>query len=106
MWQGNGVIADGGQDPEAVRVVSEAMSAEQWRITRVLDDSYQRERVGLAGGQPVADALYVVRETPDECVVEIRDRRVRTLDFHVRSDDRVEVKPSDAWYSLVLQKRR
>ena len=43
-WAGDGVVADGGQDPEAIRTVSDVMREEHWRITRVIPIALQRER--------------------------------------------------------------
>jgi hypothetical protein len=106
-WQGDGIAADGGQDPEALRVVDEVMREERWRISRVLPNALQRERVGAAGGRAVGEAMYVTRETPTECAVEIRgdQQRTRAVRFTVRSDSQVDVDSSDSWYTLHLRRR-
>ncbi len=107
-WVGDGIVADGGQDPEAIAVVDGVMREEEWRITRVIPIALQRERVGAAGGRVASEALYIVEERSDLCVVEIRGAqgvRTRTLRFHPRSDGRLDVQPSDAWYSLRMRRR-
>lgn len=106
-WQGDGVVTDGGQDPEAVRVVDEVMREERWRITRVLPNALQRERVGAAG-RAVGEAMYVTRETRDVCALEIRGERQRTrsVAFTVRSDSQADVNSSDSWYTLHLRRLR
>jgi hypothetical protein len=106
-WQGDGIAADGGQDPEALRVVAEAMREEQWRITRVLPNALQRERVG-AGGRARGEAMYVTREDRNVCAVEIRgeQQRTRSVQFTVRSETQLDVTSSDSWYTLHLVRRR
>jgi hypothetical protein len=104
-WQGDGVVTDGGQDPEAVRVVDEVMREERWRITRVLPNAFQRERIGAAG-RAIGEAMFVTRESRDVCTLEIRgDRqRTRTVVFAVRSDSQLDVNSSDSWYTLRLRR--
>lgn len=107
-WVGDGIVADGGQDPEAIVVVDGVMRQEEWRLTRVLPIALQRERIGAAGGRVASEALYIVEERTDVCVVELRGEqgaRTRTLSFRPRSDGRLDVQPSDAWYTLRMRRR-
>ena len=106
-WNGDGITSDGGQDPEALRVVDGVMRDEHWRITRILPTAFQRERTGTAGGRPAVDAMYVTQERNDLCVAEIRtvDRGTRTMRFHPRPDGRLDVQASDSWYTLILRRR-
>ena len=107
MWQGDGITANGGQDPEAIRVVNDVMREEQWRITRVTPTGLQRERMGAAGGRASAEAMYVTAESQTACAVEIRDRdqHTRTARFEVHADGHVDVTASDSWYTLRLRRR-
>ena len=106
MWTGDGLEADGGQDPDALRVMTEVVRAEQWRLTRVLPTAMQRERVGASGGPLVGDALYIRENSATRCVVEITNPRgSRTMTMTPRPDGRLEAHTAGAWFNALYRRR-
>ena len=106
MWHGDGLQADPGTDPSAAGVVTEVVREERWRIIRVTSGAYQRERVGLLGGRPVAEPLYVLSDQGTRCVAEIRppNGAPRRITMDLRPDGRLAVRTGEGWYTAFYRR--
>lgn len=105
VWRGEGIRADAGADPEAVRVMTEVMRGERWRITKVTPTGLQRERVPAYGGRPIGEAMYVREDSPTRCVVELRVRGggTRTMTFEPHGDGTMAVHTQGGWFTMVFR---
>ena len=103
MWQGEGLVIEGdaGRDPDAVRVVTEMLRSERWRITRVTPNAMQRERQGMIGGAPVGEAMYLRENAAGRCVVELQTPRsgARTITLTPHADGTLDVYQQGGWYT-------
>jgi hypothetical protein len=107
MWHGESLRADPGSDPDAVRVMTEVIRGEQWRITSVVPGAMQRERVGAEGGSPIGEAMYVQTNAPDRCIVELQARHSgRRLTLTVRGADTLESRADGSWFTAIYHRPR
>lgn len=103
VWQGESILIEGdaGRDPDAVRVVTEMIRGERWRLVRVTPNAMQRERQGLAGGPPVGEAMYLTENANGRCVVELRTPHngTRAITFTPHNDGTLDVLQQGGWYT-------
>lgn len=106
-WVGHGVLMqdDAGRDPDAVRIASEVVRAERWRITGVTPLAMQRERAGLAGGRVVGEAMYLRRNGDGRCEVELATAiGPRAVVLTPRADGTLVVRTQGGWYDAVYRR--
>lgn len=104
-WRGVGVEATPGSDPDAVRVLSEVVRGERYRITRISPSSMQRERANEQYGRAPGDPLYIDREADGACYVTLRTRETqRRLTFAVGAGGNMTVRGESPWAVQVFQR--
>lgn len=105
IWRGVRVEATPGSDPDAVRVMSEVVRAERWRITRISPSSMQRERANENYGRAPGDPLYVQSATGSVCNVELRTQDThRRMTYTLLADGMLQVRGENNWMIQVFQR--
>jgi hypothetical protein len=107
VWRGAALEPDPGSDEDAARLMTDVILQEQWRLTRVVPGAFSRERVGAAGGPVTGDALYIVANARDRCVVDLRVRdTTHRLTLTPRADGGLTSRTEGSWFTAVYRRPR